>query len=193
MPSIPFYAMAADFPLVVSQLNSDEEIAFLISEGAGRWRAVEQVSELESGRTVLWHTPGGPSSAASARRHRNKDRKPIWGMERTRPFRCRAGSVFGSIPEIVTLDVPRLTPARLERVPISAFGWIGQRYRAAGRPATRATEAWWRRLQRWLASVGVLVQREGMRRGRGSIAYALPEAHRYLEAGMPGELNPPAL
>jgi hypothetical protein len=92
----------------------------------------------------------------------------------------------------MTLDVPEPVGAERDRVPLMAFGWIGQRHRPAGQPAEPATVAWWRRLQRWVAGLGVAVQRLGMPRGRGSTAFALPDAQQLLALGVPGDLNPPA-
>jgi hypothetical protein len=192
MPAILIYAMAADLRMVLTHLNADEEIAFLVSAGPGRWRAVEQVPDFEPGRTLLWHRPGGPLPLLQPDGTETVISDPFAGW--TERVASNAGRVpfFGSIPAIVTLDVPPLVAAEEKRVPMSALGWIGQRYQRAGRPAAAATAAWWRRLQRWIGDLGIAVQREGMPRGRGSIVVALPEAQRLLVAGIPGELNPPA-
>ena len=192
MPAILLYATPADLLLVLTRLNADEEIAFLVSTGSDRWRAVEQVPGLAPGRTLLWHRPGGPLPLLKPDGTETVISDPFAGWVERVPSNAGWVPFFGSIPAIVTLDLPSVAAAAEQRVPMSALGWIGQRYQAAGRPAASATVAWWRRLQRWVAGVGVAVQRAGMERQRGSTVFALPEAHRQLAAGLPGELNPPA-
>ena len=166
MPAILVYATAADLRLVLAHLNADEEIAFLVSAGSDRWQAVEQVPDVKPGRTLLWHRPGGPLPLLQPDGTETVISDPFAGW--TERVSSNVGRVpfFGSIPVIVTLDVPPLATAEEERVPMSAFGWI--------------------------RDLGVAVQREGMPRGRGSTVFALPESQRLLAAGFPGELNPPA-
>ena len=190
MPAILVYTTATDFKLVLAHLNADEESAFLVSAGAGRWRAAEQVSEVGPGRTLLWHRPGGPLPLLGPDGTDTNIADPFAGWVERVPSRAGPVPFFGSIPAIVTLDVPAFTQP-LDRVPMSAFGWIGQRYRTAGRPAAPTTVAWWERLRRWIVDMGVAVQRAGMSAGRGSTVYALPDAHQRLAEGMTGELNPP--
>jgi hypothetical protein len=191
MPAILVYATAADFRLVLAHLDADEEIAFLVSAGSHRWRAVEQVPDLEPGRTLLWHRPGGALPLLQPDGTETVISDPFAGWAERVSSNAGRVPFFGSIPSIVTLDVPAFGAAEEERAPMSAFGWIGRRYQTAGRPAAAATVAWWRRLRRWIAGVGVAVHRAGMGRGRGSTVFALPEAQQQLAAGMPGDLNPP--
>jgi hypothetical protein len=192
MPAILLYATAADLMQVLAHLNADEEIAFLVSAGSDRWRAVEQVRALEPGRTLIWHRPGGPLPLLQPDGAETVIANPFAGWAERVSSQAGRVPFFGSIPAIVTLDVPLVAAVEEGRVPMSALGWIGQRYQTAGRPAAAATAAWWRRVQRWIANLGVPVQRAGMARGRSSIVFALPEARQRLAAGIPGEPNPPA-
>lgn len=54
--SMPLYLMGDDVDLLISHFSEDDEVAWLVSDGWGRWTAKEQVEELYE-RTVLWHWP----------------------------------------------------------------------------------------------------------------------------------------
>ena len=57
--SVPLYLMGDDVDLLISHFDEDDDVAWLVADGWGRWIAKEQVEELYE-RTVLWHRPSGP-------------------------------------------------------------------------------------------------------------------------------------
>jgi hypothetical protein len=59
MPCIPLYADESDFSTIHDYLNQTEEIAFIVSDGLQRWRAVKAVPNMDLGRICLWHMPSG--------------------------------------------------------------------------------------------------------------------------------------
>ncbi|MBI3561172.1 MAG: beta-lactamase family protein [Gammaproteobacteria bacterium] len=60
MPWLPFYASENDLPTLLLHLNASEEIAFVVSNGPGKWIAVKALESLKDGRYCLWHVPSGP-------------------------------------------------------------------------------------------------------------------------------------
>src|SRR5689334_7614903 len=59
MAWLPIYAADSDWDLLLGILNADSEIAFVSSDGPGRWRAIKTVARLSVGRYCLWHVPSG--------------------------------------------------------------------------------------------------------------------------------------
>jgi len=59
MPWLPIYADFNDFRTIHDWLNASEELAFLVSDGPNRWRAVRTVPALDPDRVCLWHIPSG--------------------------------------------------------------------------------------------------------------------------------------
>jgi len=41
-------------------LNTSEELAFIVTDGPGRWIAVPTIQAIENPRICLWHVPSGP-------------------------------------------------------------------------------------------------------------------------------------
>lgn len=174
MPSIPFYATDADLRSVLDYLNDDPEVEFIVANGPKNWRTVERLPHVPASHQMIWHKPGGPLPPAQ--------RSAIPG----RPF-------YGSVPMVVTWDVAREGPNPHAPVPMSALGWIGDRYKATGQGAAEETTRWWRALQKWVADQ----TREFTRGGktgdpRGGTIAAFPEAATRLDAGAAGEMNPPS-
>lgn len=55
------YVTREDAAWLLRTLNADNEIAFLVADGPGRWKARRTVDELPAGQTTaLWHVPSGP-------------------------------------------------------------------------------------------------------------------------------------
>lgn len=187
MPSIPFYALDADLALILDHLNADPSIAFIVPDGARRWRAVERRDAVPAGHSLLWHRPGGPPPLVGP----GKDdviADPMAGWTERAASAIPGVPFFGSVPMIISWDVAREARGT---VPMSAFGWIGDRYRAIGLGATKDTMKWWKALQKWVSQHSREFPRAGSGADEDGMVAAFPAAAARLEAGTPGEPNPP--
>lgn len=59
MAWIPFYTDENDWGMILEKINSDPEIAILMSNGERKWIAKNKIGQLQDGRYYLWHIPGG--------------------------------------------------------------------------------------------------------------------------------------
>jgi len=187
VPSIPFYALNADLEVVLAYLNDDPAIAFIVADGARRWRGIERRAAIPAGHHLLWHRPGGSPPLVGP----GKDeviRDPMAGWEERAASAIPGVPFFGSVPMIISWDVARETG---RAVPMSAFGWIGDRYRAIGQGASRDTTKWWKALQRWVGQQSREFPRAGSDGEEGGMVPAFPAAAARLQAGTPGAQNPP--
>ena len=187
MPSIQFYALDADLDLVLSHLNADPEITFVVPDGPRRWRAIERRDALPPSHSLLWHRPGGPPPLVCP----DKDdviKDPMAGWQERAASAIPGVPFFGSVPMIISWDVAR---QKGTLVPMSAFGWIGDRYRAIGQGASKETTKWWKALQKWVQQHTREFPRGGSAGSGGGMIAAFPAAAARLGAGAPAELNPP--
>jgi hypothetical protein len=187
MPSILFYALDADLTIVLDHLNADSSIAFIVADGARRWRGVERRDTIPAGHHLLWHRPGGPPPLVGP----GKDgviADPMAGWTERAASAIPGVPFFGSVPMIIAWDVAR---ERSGAVPMSAFGWIGDRYRAIGLGASKDTTRWWKALQKWVSQQTREFPRGGSACGEGGLVAAFPGAAARLKTGTRGELNPP--
>jgi hypothetical protein len=183
--SISMYLARADIDLLVSHFNEDEELVWLVGDGADRWIAKQQVGELYE-RTILWHTPSGPLPLVGTDGD-GSDRwvtDPFQGWDEPQSWRQRTEPVFFH-PGVYSL---RITPPdspyleEPEQIGLSGIGWLANYYSAIGRPAHPATERHWKALRRWitsLASVPSVAANSSQRRRQ----YAFPEALKAIQAG----------
>jgi hypothetical protein len=193
MPSILVYALESDLQAIVDHLNEDPEIAFVISDGPHRWRTVDRVPQIAAGHHALWHRPSGalPLVRSSETEPERPILNPDAGWEERLASAVYGQPFFGSHPSVMWLHVSTAGPGV---VPMSAFGWIGNRYRGIGHGASPAANKWWRRLQRWIRNRAATVPR-GSLQASGPVpadVAAFPAALTALQNGVPGELNPPA-
>jgi hypothetical protein len=187
------YLYGRDVDLLLAWLNGEEEIAFLVSDGEKRWRAVAEVDRLAEGDYMLWHIPTGPLPLL-AEQVDGKDGlvdSPWEGWTERRAGADPAVPYFGAgHPGTIRLAVwPNGLPwQRKERsepiIGLSDFQWIGNRYRIIGHPALPDTERWWKRLKRWTAKVGTIIPRKGPIDGERKEIYAFPEALKAISEGM---------
>src|SRR5262245_22888981 len=191
MPSILVYALESDLQTIVDHLNEDPDVSFVIPDGPRRWRAVDRIPRIAAGQHALWHRPSGalPLVGSSVDEPDTPIGNPDAGWEERLPSAIKGQPFFGSHPAVVWLHVPAARPGL---VPMCAFGWIGNRYRAIGKGAMPAANAWWRRLQRWIGARSRIVRRGGPEGSGPADVAAFPAALMQLEQGVPGELNPPA-
>ncbi|THB66755.1 MAG: hypothetical protein D6E12_09860 [Desulfovibrio sp.] len=170
MPSMEFHADTNDLALIAERLNRDEDVAFVLPVGSGKFQACHEVDRLDSGLYSLWHIPGGAitrytSVAADAPalglrklmglkgKGMPQEAGPVddpWaGWKNTHVLGDKTIPYLGDRPNIITLHVNFQDTGP---VGISAFGWIGNRYRSEGLPAHPSTEAWWKGLRQWVNS-----------------------------------------
>jgi hypothetical protein len=199
MPSIQFYADEQDFDAVFARLAGDEEIAVIVPAGktllGGRkWIARRPVERLDDGPHCLWHVPVGPLTLLTSRSGESSTPivDPFAGWtEKASSGDTRVPFSGASLPAVVTLSVARASREKPGGIAQSAFGWIGNRYRAAGAPAAATTEKWWRNLSRWFAATAAAkVTRWGPPDGDDADIWALPGAHAKIRAGVHRDANP---
>jgi hypothetical protein len=114
---------------------------------------------------------------------------PMRGWEERVPASTPGVPFFGSHPAVIWIHVPVFDGA--PELPMTAIGWIGDRYRGIGQGAPEAAQRWWRRLQRWIAARSERVRRGGPAGIGPNDVAAFPEALAKLRAGALGAINPP--
>ena len=153
MPSISFVADEDDLRTVLAYLNDNPEVAFIVADGPGRWRAVEALERLDVGRITLWHVPSGPLPLLQARLGQPDlpIQDPWHGWHELRPGYDKSQPWFGpSHTGVMSLLPNPRGPGTRHGVGISEFQWIGNRYSVIGRGAAPATERFWKSLRRWI-------------------------------------------
>lgn len=186
-----FYAAQADAELLHQRLNADPEIAFLLQEGPGRWRAVWQLED-PLGKTMLWHVPGGPLPLLG-RGGEEPDtliEDPFAGWQERREGHDYSVPYFGpSCPFVLELKL--ITPGwrglPADIMPMSGLSWFGSPGRS---PVPPATARWWRNFRGWMRRNAVRVTRWGPLVAPHADIWAMPAALRALEAGMERDAHP---
>lgn len=176
---IGFYAEEPDVELLHERLNADPEIAFILQDGPGHWRAVWQLDDL-CGKTMLWHVPGGPLPLVE--RGGGEDpliENPFAGWQALQGGMDSSVPYFGpGWPSTLLLELytRHWRGWRRELLPLSGLGWYG---RTHPKPPPESTRRWWRRLQGWMRRHAVPITRYG-----NTTLLALPAAHHSLQSGV---------
>ncbi|MBD1807898.1 hypothetical protein H6F98_20940 [Microcoleus sp. FACHB-SPT15] len=196
MPGLSVFLDKCDAKLLVDWLNQDEEIAFLIPAGCGKWQAVPSVADLKDGEYSLWHIPSGLLPLWSGSYDQEIIVNPWDGW--TEPITgcnpiTRPNSGVNR-PGVILLELhTRHQPyskQELHESPIldawlmtgkdiivdSNFSWIGDRYQ----PAPSATHRWWRRFKYWVARQAIRLTPPGERWS----FWAFPSAFQKMKSGM---------
>lgn len=215
MPHLSLYLLREDILFVNDWLNAEEEIAFLVSVGEGRWVArrehaiVPDIGTQRFGGSgiwpgaaeyYLWHIPSGPlplprptgSTGVKLRIRPGTSeeelhvRDPWGGWNEMRAGANRRIPWLGPGP----VGAVHLTihEHENEEIPLSGFGWIGNHYRIIGNAAPAVTMKFWKRLRGMAKKVGSAIPR-GNRTGLPSDSYAFPHAHREIMNGRPCAIN----
>ena len=194
MPWLPMYASEKDYQLLLEYLNESDEIAFIVSDGPRRWKAVHTIEAMSHGRYALWHLPAGPLPLM----RRGQEIKetiadPFSGWEEAE----RGGNLsvpwFGPGPVgILWLNIRAgaHTNSGEPLVGMSSFEWIGNHYRIIGSPADPSTERFWKALKRWVKKRAVYVPRGGPSVDSKPEIWAFPEAQLMFAANIKGMGNP---
>lgn len=195
MAWLPFYAIADDVLALLAYLNSSTEIAFIVSNGTGKWIAADSLASLPDGRHCLWHVPGGPLPLfRGANESPGEIANPFLGWSEARSGADRSQPYFGAgHPGVFWLNVDlRENEAAAHEilVGLSSFEWIGNHYRMIGHPAKPETEKFWKALGRWVKRTAIKVPRGGPQYCTPPEIWAFPGAQAMFEAGAKGAPNP---
>lgn len=194
MPWLPIFVDEHDAKLLVHWLNQEEEIAFLVPAGQGKWKAVSSVAGLKDGEYSLWHIASEPLPLWCGSCDYGVIENPWEGW--TEPLNGGSLTTPNSgvnCPGVIWLTLrTRHQPysqQELNELPVcdallmkgkdimsvSDFEWI-DRYQQA----PRQTHRWWRRLKYWVTCQAVKLTPGGMRES----FWAFPSAFGKLESGM---------
>ena len=193
MAWIPLYADDNDFTVICEWLNREEEIAFLVSHGAKKWIAKRVIEALSAGEHTLWHIPSGPLPLLGATDEEPEStvEDPWKGWTEKRTGANFLIPYFGAgHPGVITLAVNSEGYDASGSIGLSAFGWIGNRYRIIGSGAHQSTEKYWLRLKRWIAKQAIKIPRTGPPDGENPEIWTFPSAYERIVSGVPRDMNP---
>lgn len=191
MPWLPMYLTDDDVPQLVSLLGDD--VAFILTDGPGRWRAVREPGTPLTERTCIWHIASGPLPLLRADRDLpdGEVRDPWLGWVEEQTGADPNTPYFGSgHPGVVWLNL-RLSG----REPASACGmssleWIGDHYAILGRSAPEPTRKWWNRVRRKVGKAAEKLPRGGIAAPGVPEVWAFANAAHRLRGGAPADHNP---
>jgi hypothetical protein len=203
MPWIPMYVIEEDARVLLTWLTESTQIAFLLSDGTGRWKAVHELNELPNAPVNMWHIPSGALPLLGKERHDPvKEIAPPWnGWTEQRSGADKHLPYFGpGWPGVMTLNL-QLVSRRTQgehpssqqapsSIGLSNVGWIGNRYKLIGSAAKPETERFWKMLRRFVASHTTKIPRTGSLDGPDREIYAFPSALDEIRNGRARAANP---
>jgi hypothetical protein len=178
---IGLYVDEPDIELFRERLNADPEIAFILPEGPGRWRAVWQADDVQ-GQTMLWHVPGGPLPLVNPSGPDSTIEDPFAGWQELNPGRDRTVPYFGAgWPSTLLLKLfpPGWRGLPRPYLPVSGVGWYGRMLGISPLPTRR----WWRRFGAWVRHRAVRVTRDGPLFEPHADIWAMPAGLRAIQSG----------
>lgn len=191
MAWLPIYASEQDVAEILAHLNEAEELAFVVSNGPGKWKAVPSISSLQPGRYCLWHLPSGSLPLFKGSDiHPGEVENPFEGWAEVKAGANPSTPYFGAgHPGIIWLNI-RLngtcTLTGATTIGLSSFEWIGNHYRSIGASATAETEKFWKALGRWVKKHSVKVSRGGPQQPTPPEIWAFAGAQAMFENGAKG-------
>jgi hypothetical protein len=194
MAWLPFYAAESDYLLLRDFLSDEPDVAFVISDGSRRWRAVATVAALEPGRYCLWHIPSGPLPLIKGGKAQpDLIINPFAGWHEKRPGADPSSPYFGpGHPGVFWLNVrpDEFGPhSGVRAIGLSSFEWIGNHYKALGSVPIADTERWWKRLGSWIRRRSTQVPRGGVWQKAPPEIWAFPAAYSLMETTAIGGNN----
>jgi hypothetical protein len=193
MPWLPIYADRDDFTKILGWLNDSDELAFIVSCGPRRWKAVERIDALTSHRHCLWHVPSGPLPLLHPHPSQEVSLVPDpWtGWEELRTGANSSTPYFGAgHPGVIWLNHRPVSILSSGGIGLSSYEWIGNHYRMIGNAAQPVTELFWKMLRKWTQKQSKKIPREGELDGPHSEIFAFPSAVHAFQSGTPRDNNP---
>jgi hypothetical protein len=181
------YLEPSDAEIILDWLNNDDEIAFFVSKGPKKWKAVKTIDKLKT-YNLFWHTPY--QNLPLIRGNNEKPgviENPWLGWEEVRNSRddipyfndCPGTIKFNLLINRFYIDENNKP---VDAILISSFGWIGNYYKVLGKPALEETEKWWKNLRKRINkfSQKIVLTWENNRK---TDIYAFPNALKAIENG----------
>ena len=204
----PLYLLRKDIMTINNWLNEEIEIAFLISDGKKKWKAVEKhniledlnkdltAKDLRMVEYYLWHIPSGPLPYLDLNKNNvgsNDDNcdgiipNPWLGWTEIRSGVNDLVPYFGAgHPGVIKLEI-KITDSG--EIPMSGFEWIGNHYKIIGNGADKSTEKFWNKLKRFIKKESQQIPRANRPESKKEI-YAFNSAHLEIIEGRPCSPNP---
>ncbi len=203
------YLVGEDVKHLCRLLDDDPDIALIVADGPGRWKAQRHVPTLRDGEHMLWHIPSGPIELESRKLKEKpkKVRNPFAGwdeivrpVERGVPwigpgplgiiyFRIRRRARRSGCFRAITARPSWTAPAN-KVIGLSTFSWIGNYYSIIGRKAADSTQKWWGSLRRRVAKLATRVPTTGALTGYPKDIWAFPAALALIRRGVKRADNP---
>ena len=191
MPWLPFYATEDDLVDLDQILVLERDLALLQPDGEDQWKAVLDYRLDEDGRYSLWHVPSGPlplMPAGGTGEPIGEVEDPFAGWTQLRltedqPF-------FGNSTGVFHLNLRIHSTKPESSFGMSSIEWIGNYFSVLGQTAPEVTKKRWAALRRQFSKLGLRVPRGWLERERKPEVFALPGAHKLLQSGAKGDVNP---
>ncbi|MGX9987115.1 hypothetical protein [Soonwooa purpurea] len=197
MAWIPIYLNKGDINILNDFLNSEQEIAFLISVGKNKWIAKSEwniLADIEKDSFIgeyyipktceysMWHIPSG--------------KLPVYNLEEvfidpwkewTEDFEDQRRTPFfgADCTKVFTLTIK----IDDNEIPMSGVEWIRNYYKIIGKEADKSTDKFWNKLRRFIKKNSIQIPRcnDSLRKPE---IFAFENAYREIQNGKNCSLNP---
>jgi hypothetical protein len=191
MPWLPIYMNQSDLQALLTWLNDENDIAFIISDGHKKWKAVHTLEVLYNQRYCLWHSASGPLPLLRKIFPDGKVQNPWKGWKEKLTGADSTCPYFGAgHPGVYWLNIKTTSNRDANTIGLSSFEWIGNRYRIIGNPAPTVTKKWWERLGRWVKKQAIQIPRKGYLNENEPEIWAMPGALEEIKSGRERDDNP---
>jgi hypothetical protein len=167
MPAFGFCITKDQADELTAWLNKTGDFAMIVSDGPGRWRAVQPVTWTIGKRLCLWHTPDGPLPLLPADLNekngivtdpwsgwaelRSRDRSHLPPEYQIVSAATRESPYFGpGHTGIFWLNSAETLMNGETPIVVAEFGWIGSHYSILGRIPSNSTKRAWAAMSRWI-------------------------------------------
>ncbi len=192
MPWLPIYATEQDLQNVFAFLNEEDDVAFLVSDGPGRWIAKKQLDYGGDTRYCIWHVPSGPLPLLRQNGQGEGVIEDPWqGWKEERAGADPTNPYFGAgHPGIIWLNAHAVSKRKPNSIGLSSFEWIGNWYKVIGNAAPETTEKFWKRMGRRVKKGASRIPRFGSWDGENPEIWALSDALIKIKSGVERDDNP---
>jgi hypothetical protein len=191
MPWLPLYADENDVKRIVSILNEDQDIGFIVFDGMGinksKWKAINKMEGTIVTRICLWHIPSGPLPLLNTNNKVISTINNPWeGWEENKTGYNASEPYFGA-GHVGIIWFNNRASILDNIISMSSFEWIGNHYSILGQKAPEETEKWWKALRTKIKKISIKIGRNDTMRPE---VYCLPGAKDKIDRGFQREDNP---